>query len=580
MTTFGPVFGETILKGRKKIDSFTSTSEDRSTLRIYIFLVILIAGISVLFIRLFSLTMVSGLQYKRLSQENRIREIGLPAPRGIIYDRNKIPLVRNIPIFKTSEGEIFFTKPQNSKEFFSEESTREYIFGELFGNLIGFVSEVDRNDLKKLMTGDNLSNLRPFKLKDIIGKMGIEESYDLTLRGRDGLVMHEVDATGKYVRTLGRVEPGTGKSLILNVDLALQTKAAELLKGKIGAVAASNPNNGEILALYSSPSFDPNKILKAEDLESVFDNPDKPLFNRSISGVYPPGSTFKLITAIAGLESHAITKKLLIEDTGIIKVGDQYSYANWYFTQYGKTEGQVDLIKAIARSNDIYFYKAGEKTGITQLAKWAQLMGVGQNSGIDIKGEEKGLMPDPSWRRQAKDESWFLGDTYHAAIGQGDILTTPLQVNTWTNVIANNGQLCKPNLSQTLKASCRQLPIKKENIEIVKEGMQRACREGGTGWPLFNFSVDNNKLKIDNSNFLEAPVSTTSAIKKVLVTTACKTGTSEYGDPKNRTHAWFTIFAPANDPQISVTVLVEAGGEGSSVAGPIARDLLKTWFER
>lgn len=580
MTALGLAFGETILKGRKNNNSFASSSENRSVLRIYFFLIVLITGISVLFIRLFSLTLVSGAQYKRLSQENRIREIGLPAPRGIIYDRNKIPLVRNIPIFRATDGEIFFSRPGNSKEFFTEDSTREYIYGEQFGNLIGFVSEVDSNDLKKLMTGADLSNLRPFKLKDIIGKMGIEESYDLTLRGRDGMVMHEVDATDKYVRTLGRAEPVTGKSLILNVDLALQTKAAEVLKGKIGAVVASDPNNGEILALYSSPSFDPNKILKAEDLESVFENPDKPLFNRAISGVYPPGSTFKLITAIAGLESRAIAKNTAIEDTGIIKVGDQYSYANWYFTQYGKTEGQVDLIKAIQRSNDIYFYKAGEKTGITTLAKWAQLMGVGQISGIDIKGEEKGLMPDPNWRRRAKNESWFLGDTYHAAIGQGDVLTTPLQVNIWTNVIANNGQLCKPNLSQTLKESCRQLPIKKENIEIVKEGMKRACREGGTGWPLFNFSVENEKLKIDNSNFLEAPVSTASAVRKVLVTTACKTGTSEYGDLKNRTHAWFTIFAPAADPQISVTVLVEAGGEGSSVAGPIARDLLKTWFER
>lgn len=580
MNTLGLAFWDTISKDKRGQHSFHEGHGRDRFFRFYFFIGVLVISISLLTMRLFSLTVIEGKNYKRLSLENRIREISETAPRGVIYDRNKIPLVRNIPIFSTIDGEVFYNKPENSKELYIESTTREYIYGEMFGNLLGYIGEVSPDDLKKLVPKNVNPENFPLKLKDKIGKMGIEEAYDQNLRGRDGKEMFEVDATGKYIRTLGKVESIPGKNLTLNIDFELTKLAASLLKNQKGAVVASNPINGEILVLYSSPSFDPNKILKNEDLDSIFNNKDQPLFNRSIGGAYPPGSTFKIITALAGLESGAIAKNTLIEDTGILRVGDQYSYANWYFTQYGKTEGQVDLVKALMRSNDIYFYKAGEKTGITNMAKWANRLGVGNKLGIDIKGEEKGLMPDPIWRKQAKNEDWFLGNTYITAIGQGDILTTPLQVNFWTNVIANGGMLCKPNLSSTNKSNCRQLEIKKENIFVIKEGLIKACATGGTGWPLFNFSVENDRLKIDNIDFKEAPVSTTSSEKKISVTTACKTGTAEYGDQMGKTHAWFTIFAPVASPQISITVLIEEGGEGSSVAGPIARDLLKKWFER
>ena len=580
MAALGPVFGESILRDKKVTFSSSSLIERSRFFRFYLFITLLVAGFSLLFIRLFSLTIIEGNSYKNLASENRIREINQKAPRGVIYDRNKIPLVRNIPVFTTIDGEIFFNKPQNSKELFIESSTRDYIYGEVFGNLLGYIGEVNPIDLKKLAPKNYLDKYEPLKLKDYIGKMGIEEAYDKILRGADGQEMYEADATGRYVRTLGRKASVAGRNVVLNIDLELQKTASEQLKDKRGAVVASNPITGEILALYSSPSFDPNKILKAEDLESVFDNQDQPLFNRGISGAYPPGSTFKIITALAGLDNGAINRSYTVEDTGVIKVGEKYSYANWYFTQYGKTEGHVDLVRALKRSNDIYFYKAGEKTGIENISKWAKKLGTGKTLGIDIKGEASGLMPDPEWRQKEKGEDWFLGDTYITAIGQGDILTTPLQVNFWTNTIANGGKLCKPFLSTSINSKCDDLNINKDHLATIQNGLVEACNEGGTGWPLFNFGVENDRLKIDNTDFFESNTSSASAKTQVGITTACKTGTAEFGDPDDKTHAWFTVYAPVRKPQISVTVLVEEGGEGSSVAGPIAREILKKWFEK
>ncbi|OGG05679.1 hypothetical protein A3D05_01030 [Candidatus Gottesmanbacteria bacterium RIFCSPHIGHO2_02_FULL_40_24] len=579
---FGDVFPDTIIRDNKIRHKKTGEGTGKDFLfRIYILTFITALAMGILYWRLFVLTVVEGSQYKRMAQENRIREINISAPRGIIYDRNKNPLIRNIPLITDISGKMLNT-PSGENDIESiEASTREYIYGDVFGNLLGYIGETDPDDLKKLASvGNKTLDNQPYKLRDTIGKMGIEKVYDRWLRGNDGQELFEVNATGNYIRTLGRVEATTGNNLILNIDLELSKKATEILKGQKAGIIASDPETGSILLLVSSPSFDPNIILKDEDISTIFANPDQPLFNRAIAGLYPPGSTFKIVTALSALESGSVNAKSTVEDTGVLNVGENYSFANWYFTQYGKTEGQVDLVKAIQRSNDIYFYKAGEFTGISNLAKWARIMGTGKLSGIDLDGEEKGLMPDPQWQKKIKGENWFLGNTYHTAIGQGDVLTTPLQVNLWTNVIASNGKLCRPNISQSKKENCIALPFIKDNIKLVKDGMVKACQTGGTGWPLFNFTVENDKINIDGINFLEAPQSTASAKKRVEVTTACKTGTAEFGDEKDRTHAWFTVFAPVEKPQISLTILIEGGGEGSSVAGPVAKELLKLWFER
>lgn len=399
------------------------------------------------------------------------------------------------------------------------------------------------------------------------------------------------------MRTLGKIDPVSGVDLYLSLDSDLEQVAYDAMGEYTGAVIVAKPKTGEVLALVSTPSFNPNQIhtgLTQEEYQRLFNSPDKPLFNRAISGVYPPGSIFKIVAAAAGLESGKIKSTTLFEDTGKLTVGD-FSFSNWFFTQYGKTDGAIDMVKGIARSNDIYFYKLGETVGVETIAEWGRKFGIGKKSGIDIFGESEGVMPDPLWRRKVRNEDWFLGDTYHLAIGQGDLQVTLLQMNQWTAAIANGGYLCKPLLlspKNNLKNAhpvCTDLKLHTETVRLITEGMRRACYSGsevdyaGTGYPLFNFTVT-KEIFSDGKGRAQR--------KRVPI--ACKTGTAEIGNSENQTHAWFTAFAPLSqdltknssmsailgEPEIAVTVLVEKGGEGSTVAAPIAKKIFEEWFKR
>jgi len=305
--------------------------------------------------------------------------------------------------------------------------------------------------------------------------------------------------------------------------------------------------NGQILAYYSSPSFDPNDIV------SFLKNPDLPLFDRVIRGTFHPGSVFKPIVALAALEEGVIDKNYTYNDTGIITV-NEFTYTNWYFTEYGRTEGLVDLTKAIARSTDTFFYKIGELTGPNNIAKWASLLDLDKITGIDLPYENKGLIPTPDWKKKTIKEPWFLGNTYNMSIGQGDVSVTPVEINTFISTIANNGNLCKPHFFGN--DNCRNINIKQSNINLIKEGMKAACSEGGTAYTFFDFSSKHNGQTI-----------------------ACKTGTAEVGTD-GTPHAWFTLFTPADKPKIIVTVLFEKGGQGSQVAGPVARKIVDYYFDR
>jgi len=572
--TLGAIFPEGIIKAKKKrsILKNLDKKEDSSSFgRMLFFVLLLVFGLGAIFARFFTIVAIEGERYQKLSSDNRIKEIKITAPRGIIYDRHQTPLVRNIPIFVSKDNKRFFEeKPASISETLKEEVGRDYVFGDLFAHIIGYVGEIGEEELRN-------SNYQP---GDIIGKSGIEKEYDQILRGIDGKELIEVDALGQTVRTLGRLPSSAGKKINLTIDLELQKFAKEVLGNKTGAVIIENPLDGSVLALYSSPSFDPNKLIRGENTISIFNDEKQPLFNRAVSGQYPPGSTFKIISALAALETGAITKETRFEDTGILTVG-QFSFGNWYFSQYGKKEGILDIVGAIKRSNDIFFYKLGEAIGITKLSTWVKNAGlVGIPTGIDLPGEAVGLMPDPLWQRENKGEDWYLGNTYHIAIGQGDLLATPLQVNSWTNVIANNGKICQPHLKALDKKElvCKDLGIKKENIALVKEGMRQACAKGGTASIFSDFTVESESLKVDEIDFLNAPESTLSAKKRVGIPVACKTGTAEFGSANGKTHAWFTVFAPFVHPQVSVTVLVEGGGEGSAVAAPIAKKILEKWF--
>ncbi len=487
-----------------------------------------------LIIRLAHLTIIRGHELRTLADGNRTRELVRHAPRGILFDRTGKPLTTSI------------------------DSGRQYPYGSALAHLIGYTGELSADELR-----ESYFQTRQYGLGDRVGRSGVEQVYEEKLRGRDGKDLVEVDAQGKILRTLGRDPEVAGESVMLSVDADLSKIIEQSFPaGAKGAVVVAKPSTGEILALYSSPSFDPNKFsngLTQSEYEALLNNPNQPLFFRTIGGVYPPGSTFKIVTALGALQEGAITKDTIIEDNGTITIG-AFSFANWYFTQYGKTEGPVDIVKAIQRSNDIFFYRAGEKLGITKLSNWARRVGIGKPLGIEVGGEAGGLMPDPVWKNayftspadlEGRNNQWYVGDTYHIAIGQGFLLVTPLQVNAWTNVIANGGKLCRPTIKKGI-GECKDLGIKKETIQLITEGMKKACEPGGTGWPLFDFSI---------------PV-------------ACKTGTAEFGDPNNHTHAWFTVFAPTDGPEISITVLVEGAGEGSNVAAPIESKILEHWFGR
>jgi penicillin-binding protein 2 len=459
------------------------------TRRLLFCYLVLVGSTLIIFLQLFRLQIVHGQRNLALSEGNRIKIEETKAARGILYDRQDRPLVYNIPV-KNKIG-----------------LSRDYLYNSILAHLIGYV------DI------------------DYQGVSGFEKEYNEVLRGIDGGELIEVDSVGQKVRTLGKQDPVPGKNLSLTIDLDWQKKAHEALGNKKGAVIISKPQTGEILALVSRPSFDPNEIS-----EKVLEDFDEPLFNRATSGVYPPGSIFKIVTAAAGLETGKINGNTLILDTGEIRIG-QYRYGNWYFDRFGRTEGLLDIVGAIKRSNDIFFYRVAERVGARKLVEWAKAFGLARDAGY---------LPDPT------KEEWFLGNTYHLAIGQGKIGVTPLQVNTMANVIANAGKFCQPKFLKDEAENCQEIGIKKETVAIIKKGMVEACSEGGTS------------LRFLNLGF---PV-------------ACKTGTAEFGPPVGgqvQTHAWFTLFAPADDPQISITVLVEAGGGGSEVAAPIAREIMELW---
>ncbi|MCL4383852.1 penicillin-binding transpeptidase domain-containing protein [Patescibacteria group bacterium] len=512
------------------------------------------ATLGILLVRVIDLMVIKHGYYQTLARDNRIIEKKIPAARGEIVDRKGRLIAQSLyQYYQEKDGSKQFVKEGGYEgdrfEGYgqSTELKRHYLYGPSLGLVTGYVGQANDTDVTKTVCGNKVTS------DQVIGKSGLEQQFECDLRGTDGKRLVEVDARGSYVRELGRQEPEEGSTLTLSLDAYWQDKIYKLLGGKRAVVVMSEPRTGKILALVSSPSFDPNDFSYEQDNGKITsylnDHDNLPLLNRAVAGRYHPGSVFKIVISTAGLEEGVITAESTYEDTGIIKLGD-YTYTNWLWTKRGMTDGMVNIVKAIQRSNDVFFYKLGGDIGVSRIKKWAVNYGFGNKTGIELPGEQAGIVPDEQWKLDTKGEKWFLGNTYHLSIGQGDLDVTPLQVNEMTNVVANDGTLCAPTLLKDKKSSCRSLGIHNETLKLVKEGMRAACHVGGTAWPLFNF--------------------------KTLL--ACKTGTAEVGDGSKDTHAWLTAFAPADDPQISITVMVERGGEGSDVAAPIVGDILKEWF--
>lgn len=524
-----------------------------------------------LFLRVFHLQIVEGEKNRELADSNRIQIKVIHAPRGVIYDRSGKILAENNPGFRLDEkfisrDESLSLEAKNDPNFLKMEidTIRFYPLGKAFSHVLGYVGQISSQELEDETYQKN------YKIGDRLGRAGIEQIYEAVLKGKDGAEIIEIDATGKRLRTLRKVDPVPGKNIYLSLDADLQKVAYQALEKKIaepdsccGAVVAQDPKSGEILALVSLPAYDNNAFTdpkRNKEVTEYFTSQNAPLINRAISGSYPPGSTFKITSALAGLSLNKINASTEIEDTGIMYLGP-WSFSNWYFTQYGGKDGMVDVTKALQRSNDIFFYRVGEMVGEEVLGETAKKLGFGKKLGIDLPGEVEGLVPDNSWKEKNIGEGWYPGDTLHMAIGQGFLLATPLQILAQTSYIATDGGLTTPHLIKKITTPngvlikeynyqpLKKNIFKKEDLALVKAGLAKVPKEGGTAWPFFNFAI----------------------------VTAGKTGTAEYGDPRGRTHAWYTSYAPADDPKIAATVLIEAGGEGSSIAAPVVLEIY-TWY--
>ncbi len=518
--------------------NFRRKEEPQAGRRIYVLPFILTIIVLLLLGRLFQLTIVRGTYYKTVAENNRIREKIIKGDRADIVDRMGMVVAS------------------------SKNGTRSYVNGEANAHYIGYIQSADKTDLEQDACKHKLRG------SDEIGKKGIEKVYECLLRPINGKQLIEVNSFEKPIKTLSLIPPVKQPDLQVALDSYLQQKAYEIAlaskdaAGKKVSIIATKPNTGEVVVMLSIPTFSPDAFITQDNkkIKEYLRDKNHPLFNRVLQAAYPPGSVFKTTIAAGALEEKKIDEKYIVNDEGSIKAGP-LSFGNWYFLQYGKTEGPVDVIKAIKRSNDIFFYKVGALLGDQDMKKWAEKFGYGQASGILMSEEVTGSIPSAFWKKEVLRENWYLGDSYNMSIGQGYTQVTPLQVNMANAVFANDGKLCKPKLLYDERPECTSLNLQHKTIELVREGMKQACATGGTAWPFFEFGIKRN-----------------GTMEKIPI--GCKTGTAESHAISGLPHAWISAFGPFDKPEIMVTVMVEESGEGSTVAGPIARDIMKAYFER
>lgn len=565
------------------------------------------------------LNIIQGTHYQEIAERNSLRALVIPAPRGIIYDRFGKQLVYNTPsidvtiipadvpeeperqeALKRLLLETFALEPSVLDEIFqkldrqslqplllkervSQEemlvflsrqealpgvnlyktTQRRYTDSLIFSHLLGYEGKIRKEELAS----------HPDYLRtDSIGKQGIEKSYESALRGEHGFQRAEVDALGHIKKEFGTVQPTPGDDLILNIDADLQKKLFDSLQTllekknlKRAAAIALDPQNGAVRALVSLPSFDNNLFasgISQKEYQALISDSAEPLFNRALSGEYPPGSTIKPVLAAAALAEGIIDEHTQIESRGGISVG-KFFFGDW------KVHGFTDVRRAIAVSNDVFFYSVGggyggiPGLGMERMKKYENLFGYGSQTGIDMPGEADGLIPDPEWKQEEIGERWYIGDDYHAAIGQGFVLATPLQVVNAVAAIANGGTLYVPHVvSQVRSTDGKVTPvplqilrkdfIRPEILRIVREGMRATVTDAqGTAQPLQALSV----------------------------AVAGKTGTAQFGG-EEKTHGWFASFAPYERPELALVVLVEGQGEEGYNAVPVTQDVYQWYFSR
>lgn len=586
---------------------------NRKWLKVFFGLAVLV--LAVLCSRVFFLNVIKGSYYQDLAKRNSVRSIVIPAPRGGISDRFGKVLVSNTPSVdliaipadfpqEDSTRQAEMTSLQNmfqltsadhdqmlsklsgnslspvlikeqltqeevlifsskSREFpgisLLKSATRNYTDSLIFSHIIGYEGKIRKEELEQHPD---------YLLTDSIGKQGIEKTYEQYLRGEHGAHQVEVDSVGKVQKELGTIDPVVGSDVILNIDADLQKKIFDVLQSQLetsgltkGAVVALDPRNGAVLALVSYPSFDNNLFangIASDQYQALLNDPANPLFNRAVSGEYPPGSTIKPILAAAALNEGVIDEHTQIESRGGISVGN-FFFGDW------KAHGFTDVKQAIAVSSDVFFYSVGggygaiRGLGMDLMKKYENLFGLGEKTGIDTTGEANGFIPDPAWKKDKIGERWYIGDDYHASIGQGFVLATPLQMINAIAAIANGGTLYVPHIVSQIKGADGKVTTVAPHIirdHIVSADILRTVREG------MRQTVTNG---------------TAQSLKDMPVTVAGKTGTAEFGN-NQKTQGWFEAFAPYDNPELAIIVLTEGQEEHGYNAVPITKEILQWYF--
>ena len=573
----------------------------------------------VLTARLWHLQFIKGAQLTERSEANRVRSYRIGGPRGMIYDRNGEMLVDNRPSFNLIFNPAAI--PERARPKFlatvcrevacdvetaqarlsrrlgaitlKEELTRDelarvealgmfyeggefplsiekvgrriFTHGPLFAHVIGYTGEIDQDRLIQ-------PEYAGYQPGDRVGRAGVEMSYESLLRSDFGMNKFEENARGMRIRSLESKPAAPGKNLVLNLDLDLQKTAAHALGEQAGAVVALDPRDGKVLALYNAPTFDPDvftRPLEKNAWEALSNNPRHPLQNKSISGLYPPGSTFKVVSALAGLQEGEIDSSTIFYCEGKWKFGERE-----FRCHNERGHGAMTVVPALVHSCDVFVYKISVKLGIERLAKYARMLGVGRKSGIDIPGEQDGLMPDAEWKARLYQKPWLPGESLITSIGQGSVVMTPLQLAVMYAAIANNGTVYKPQIVGKVTAAngalirefepvvAGKVEVSPAYFEIVRRALTMVVNvDGGTAYKI--------------------------RLKSILV--AGKTGTAQVrrmGKTKTalpyefRDHAWFACYAPAENPEIVVVALVEHGGFGSTVAGPVAMQVVAKFAQK
>ncbi len=574
-----------------------------------------------LMVRMYYLQVIQFEHHSTLAENNRIHVQSLPPTRGMIFDRNGVILADNrasfsltltreragdweqvldsiIEILELEEDsrELFEKRIRQGRRPFepvpvmfelSEEQiariavnqfrlpgvevaaslVRYYPQKEHFAHSVGYVGRINEVELKKL---DSVN----YSGTHHIGKTGIERFYEEELHGQVGYEEVETNARGRVLRVLNRVEPITGQDIYISIDSQLQEAAEMALDGRRGAIVAIDPNTGEILAMVSQPSFDPNPFVTGISFKAyglLRDSPDQPLFNRVLRGLYPPGSTIKPMMAVAGLDSEVITPSSRVFDPGFYKLPNhQHRYRNW--NRYG--DGWVDLDLSLARSNDTYFYDLAHKLGVDRIHDYMTRFGFGQRVALDMFEETAGLMPSKDWKRNRYRQPWYPGETLILGIGQGYMQATPLQLAQSAALMASKGKWLSPHLARSVGGVEPMLDAQMPDDIILRDNSIWTAVQQGMENVLHGKRGTARKVG-DTAQYRIAGKSGTAQV------VAIKQGERYNRDKvqeRHRDHALFIAFAPAEKPAIAVAVMVENGESGSGVAAPVAKEVLDAWL--